>query len=140
MTRQEAVARLTHGVRADVQDYQRLQALLEEQFAAALRHHATRLTELAESIATLVDGLEQRRRERVMLAGALLGTDKPAMPALFARLPDGPRAPLEAAWHQLEQLVRDCKTLNQRNCNLMVEQHALMQRVLHGEGDTYAPA
>ncbi len=42
-------------------------------------------------------------------------------------------------WVALEQMVLECKRLNARNSDLLTEQYSIMQRVLHGEEDTYAP-
>ena len=39
----------------------------------------------------------------------------------------------------LEQMVLECKRLNARNSEFLTEQYSIMQRVLHGEEDTYAP-
>jgi flagella synthesis protein FlgN len=35
--------------------------------------------------------------------------------------------------------VRDCKEATARNGNLMADQYTVMQRVLHGEDQLYAP-
>jgi flagellar biosynthesis protein FlgN len=44
-------------------------------------------------------------------------------------------------WSTLQALVRTCKERNARNGRLITDQHALFQRVLHGEeADTYAAA
>jgi flagella synthesis protein FlgN len=37
-------------------------------------------------------------------------------------------------------MVIDCKLAGKRNSDLLVEQYSIMQRVLHGEDQTYAPA
>jgi flagella synthesis protein FlgN len=46
---------------------------------------------------------------------------------------------MEQRRQQRVQLVRDCKQATTRNGNLMAEQFTIMQRLLHGEDDTYAP-
>lgn len=139
MKRQELLARLVRGVQADIQDYERLHALLEDQFQAALHHRTAQLPDLSEAISDVVEDLDQRRHERVAVARSLIGSGLPVtIPHLMRSLPDSVHTALQPHWRELERLVRDCKTLNTRNCQLMVEQHALMHRVLHGEEGLYA--
>jgi flagella synthesis protein FlgN len=61
------------------------------------------------------------------------------MDDLFGSLPDLLRTRGQTGWDKLEALVRDCKQATVRNGNLMAEQFTIMQRLLHGEDDTYAP-
>jgi flagella synthesis protein FlgN len=138
----QALGSLLRDAQADLADYGRLAALLERQFAGALRHEAAVLTALSEEITTLVDTLEQRRRQRVALVTQLLGAETvPSMAALFERLPAASRQPVETLWTELEEAVQDCKMRNARNARLMTEQQAILQRVLHGdEGGIYAEA
>lgn len=139
LTRQEAMRCLIDGVVGDVAGYASLELLLNEQFDAALRHQNARLAELAASIETLCDTLEARRAQRVELAERLLG---PAarMSAVFPLMKGGARAALEASWQSLQARVIECQRLGKRNSDLMVDQFSLMQRVLHGEEQLYAPA
>lgn len=128
-----ALAQLLRDAQADLGDYERLAQLLEQQFNAALRHDAAQLQTLAEGIGPLLDALDQRRLARVALVTQLLGPlSATSMASLFERLPAARRAPVQALWERLEQAVTDCKTRNARNARLMTEQHALLQRVLHG--------
>lgn len=136
---QARLDRLAAGVAQDVHDAHALAVLLEEQFDAALHHDGSRLQQLAPHIEALVDRMETRRGERVLLAESLLGRGA-RMAALITRLPAARQPALAAAWSALEQQVRQCKALNQRNCGLMTGQQDILQRVLHGEAETYAPA
>lgn len=128
-----ALAQLLRDAQADLGDYERLAQLLEQQFNAALRHDAAQLQTLAEDIGPLLDALDQRRLARVALVTQLLGPlSAISMASLFERLPAARRAPVQALWDRLEQAVLACKASNARNARLMTEQHALLQRVLHG--------
>ena len=138
ITRQEAVRRVLQGMTDDRVGYAALQTLLEEQFQAALQHQSTRLTALADQVIAAVEPLDARRRQRVSLVTALLGPQGD-MPQLFALLQEDARSKAEADWVALEQMVLECKRLNARNSDLLTEQYSIMQRVLHGEEDTYAP-
>lgn len=140
-TRGEALSRLVAGLLADEDDYRQLRALLEEQFTAALQHHSVRLTELAEQVVTAVERLHVRRRERMALAQRLLGDAvAPTMTALGRLLPAEARAEFDRRWQSLEELVRDCKRLNYRNCRLLMDQRDIMRRVLGQDADIYVPA
>jgi len=138
ITRQEAVRRVLQGMTDDRVGYAALQTLLEEQFQAALQHQSTRLTALADQVIAAVEPLDARRRQRVSLVTALLGPQGD-MPQLFALLQEDARATAGRDWVALEQMVLECKRLNARNSDLLTEQYSIMQRVLHGEEDTYAP-
>ena len=139
ITRQEAVRRVLQGVADDHQGYAALLALLEEQFHATLRHQNAQLAALADQVIAAVESLDARRRQRVSLVTALLGPEGD-MSKLFALLPEDARATAQRDWSALEQMVLECKRLNARNSELLTEQYSIMQRVLHGEEDTYAPA
>jgi flagella synthesis protein FlgN len=130
---------LLQGVADDSAAYHALLGLLEEQFDAAIRHQQERLGRIAGEIAALVDTLEQRRTRRVDLATRLTGPN-PSMAQVFTLLRPEPRVRLEAAWHALEQMVLAAKAAGKRNGELLAEQYTIMQRVLHGENQTYEPA
>ena len=138
MTRDQAVARLLDGIGADMTACSTIRDLLERQFQAAMRHRAAELTLLAEELTPELDAMEQRRRQRVQLVRALLGPQA-TMDDLFGSLPGSLRTRGQTGWDKLEALVRDCKQATVRNGNLMAEQFTIMQRLLHGEDDTYAP-
>lgn len=138
MTRQQANGILAEGVHADVRDGAAILDLLERQFDCAVRHRSLELTQLAEELTPLLDAMEARRQQRLSLVRALLGPEA-SMDAFFATLEAGLRPGLEAAWQELETIVTACKQATARNGALLAEQHSVMQRVLHGEEQIYAP-
>jgi len=142
MTVREALGRLIKGVHADLGDYRTLRELLDAQFEAALKHRSAVIGDVADRISALTAQLEKRRIERVALAKVLAG--KPnhvTIAAVSARLPASARPAFDEWWQTLEKLVQECKRLNQRNCDLLMNQHEILQRVLQAEGGgTYAPA
>jgi flagella synthesis protein FlgN len=141
MTRSELLMRLSRGLNADLAAYGELKALLQAQFDAALRHETVRLAEISDAVTELAETLEARRRERVDLVGTFLeGDAEPSMTKVFASCPEAARAMLQGWWSELENLVRECKALSGRSCTLLVDQHEIMQRVLNGEANIYAPA
>jgi len=138
MTRGRALATIVRGVEMDGDAYGRLRALLEAQFAAALRHDAAALGELATQVTSLVAEIDARRVEREAICTTLAGQGA-RIPAILPLLPELSRQAFATAWSALEAQVVECKRLNVRNGRLLTEQHALMQRLLRGDADTYAP-
>jgi flagella synthesis protein FlgN len=138
MTRDQAVAKLAAGIKADLAECATLLDLLGQQFDAAVRHQGARLAGLAEQLMPSLDAMEQRRVQRVALVRALHGPDAD-MAQLIAGLAPAARAPLAADWDALTESVLECKRLNTRNSMLLTDQFSVMQRVLHGEDQTYAP-
>lgn len=140
VSQSETFLNLASGVRADLAAYSKLRALLEEQFDAALHHQSERLVHIADRITAATEALERRRRERVVLTRTLLGPGSDiSMTAVSNMLTETSRRVFQAWWNALESQVRECKALNMRNCRLLTDQHEIMQRVLNGEADTYAP-
>jgi flagella synthesis protein FlgN len=138
MTRHEAIARLMRGVGQDVRDYRALHDLFDSQFDAALRHDGGVLERLASQITALVDGLEARRVERVGVIALLAGAHAEVSDA-FELLHGRPREVLESGWQELQGLVHDCKQLNHRNGELLMDQQDIMRRVTHGPESIYEP-
>lgn len=139
LPRQDAMRALLGGIAEDLQAYQQLHELLQQQFQAALRHKASELGLVAEAISTLVDQMQARRALRVALVQRLVGPQGTMLQA-FALLKNAARERMETDWSTLEQAVLSCKALSKRNGDLLVEQYSIMQRVLHGEEQIYAPA
>jgi len=138
LTRQQANALLLDGVQRDLDEAATIHTLLEKQFDAAVRHRSAELTALADGMAPLLEGMETRRQQRLQLVRALLGPDA-TMSRYSASLDQAARATFDAAWTELEAIVRACKEATARNGRLLADQYSVMQRVLHGEDQVYAP-
>lgn len=138
LTRQQANALLLEGVQRDLDETATIHTLLEKQFEAAVRHRSAELTALADGLAPLLESMEARRQQRLQLVRALLGPDA-TMAQYSASLTPAARAVFDAAWTELETIVRACKEATTRNGQLLAEQYSVMQRVLHGEDEVYAP-
>lgn len=135
----EALAALLRDLQADHSAYARLRELLEAQFQAALRHRAAALQEVADEIVALVEQLDAHTRRRGLLLRQLLGSQGEAsMSRLLLRLPPATAQALGGLWAALQEQVNECKALNQRNCQLITEQQALMRRVMGVEEELYA--
>ena len=129
---------LLDGIKADLHSYQQMLDLIAQQFEAAIRHQSERLGEIAKEIGALVDVLDARRAQRVDLATRLVGP-QPSMEQVFTLLKPEARARLEADWAQLEGMVQTAREMGRRNADLLAEQYTIMQRVLHGDDQTYEP-
>ena len=138
ITRHQANAQLAEGVRADLAACGVILELLESQFDCAMRHRSAELAELARRLEPELAAMEARRQQRVALVRALLGQDG-TMAGFIATLGETAREQLAADWAALERLVIECKRATTRNSSLLAEQYSVMQRVLHGEEQTYAP-
>lgn len=139
IARQEAMKQLLQGIADDALDYAQLLELLEQQFRAAVGHKLGMLAEVADQLGLVATALETRRARRVELATVLAGP-QPSMEAVFALLRPDARSRVLADWAALEQQVISAKTLSRRNGDLMADQYTIMQRVLHGDDQTYEPA
>jgi len=139
MSRKAALLVFVNDIVEDVRDYRMLRELLQQQFEVAMKHNALRLTELAAQISETAGALEKRRKRRSALMGSLPGKNCD-ITAILALVNDAAREAVKARWIELEGLVRECKELNDRNGRLMMDQYAIMQRVLHGEEKIYVPA
>ncbi|WP_028101157.1 flagellar protein FlgN [Pseudoduganella violaceinigra] len=137
-TRQDAMRQLLDGIQADLHSYQQMLDLIAQQFEAAVSHQSERLGQIAADISALVDVLQARRAQRVELATLLAGPG-PKMDQVFALLKPEARARLEADWAQLEAMVQTAREMGRRNAELLAEQYTIMQRVLHGDDQTYEP-
>jgi flagella synthesis protein FlgN len=136
--RQQAMLALLRGVADDVAAYTSLLDMLEQQFDAIVRHQTERLTQLGAIILPTIEAMETRRQERVSLVATLLGPEA-GMAQVFPLLKGATRQMLEEHWLSLEKMVSECKRRNIRNSELLTEQYSIMQRVLHGEEQLYAP-
>jgi flagella synthesis protein FlgN len=138
MTRDQAHAQLAADVRADLAATAAMLELLERQFDAAVRHKSDELAALAAELAPALDAMEARRLLRVSLVRALAGQEG-TMATLIVSLQEPARAAVSSDWAELEQRVRACQQATTRNSALLADQFTVMQRVLHGEEQVYAP-
>ncbi len=151
MAQSSPLQRILAGVRDDLSDYRRLRELLDAQFAAALRHRADEIRDAVRGILELTAALEGRRRERVRLVEEVLAAERtasgnskrptpgPSLLGISACLPAAMRANFDACCGKLEQLVRECKRRNRRNCHVLTAQQEVMRQVLNPGAGIYAP-
>jgi len=141
MTRKGNPRQLFADLVADCVGYRKLEQLLDDQFAAALRIDTLALGTLAQSIAGEVDTLDLHRRYRVEQLGNVPG----AVQALGAKVFAGERhaeqrKAVAERCAEMNTLAARCQARASRNGALLAGQYEAMQRVLHGERHTYVPA
>jgi flagella synthesis protein FlgN len=140
MHRARSFPDFVRGIQADVQDYQKLQAMLETQFALALRHDSAALEMLAYDILKKVETLNARRLDRTALLSRHMGeVSTESVRKFIQSIPHESQGKVMTLWKSLEDLVVACQEINTRNCRLLTDQYTLMQRVLKHEEHTYAP-
>lgn len=141
MNPREAVRTVLLGIKSDLADYQQLEGLLDTQFRSALVPNANKMSDVSAAILSVCATLDERRRERTRLVQALTGkADAAGMELVLSRLPEPLGESCRNAWTSLQERVVQCRSLNQRNGELMTTQQQVLERVLYGDGrDVYAP-
>ncbi|KWH08477.1 flagellar biosynthesis protein FliR [Burkholderia territorii] len=138
MTRKEAFALMFEGIGHDRARYVELKGLLDQQFRAALRRDGAALTVTGNAILALADTLNASHDERKRCARVLSGAVRPGtMSDVCASLSGLAGDAMRGEWRKLEAQVVECHRLNRRNASLITSQFEIMQRVLHGESNTY---
>ncbi|KGS38545.1 flagellar protein FlgN [Burkholderia pseudomallei] len=138
MTRKEAFSRMLAGLEADRSRCEELRGLLEQQFDAALRRDGSLLMVAGSAIRALVQALGTSHEARRQCARVLAAPKRPAsMSELCALLRGAARDALTLEWQSFDALMCECRRLNQRNATVLMSQFEIVQRVLHGESDTY---
>lgn len=126
----------------DCDEYLRLRGLMQELYQQLLNRNCQQIDLLNAKIASLVDQVRGRaeRRSKILLAFGL-GTGAEAVQQLFGLFPLGRDERLRQIWGQLNQLVVQCKHLNERNGKLLAMHNDILNQLI-GEGrdsDLYAP-
>ncbi|KVH43258.1 flagellar export chaperone FlgN [Burkholderia diffusa] len=138
MTRKEAFAQMFKGIAHDRARYVQLEGLLNRQFRAALRRDSAALTVTGNAIMALVDALNVSHDTRKRCARVLTGAERPeSMSDVCASLSGMAGQAMRDEWQKLEAQVFECQGLNRRNAGLIMSQFEIMQRVMHGESNTY---
>lgn len=139
----DTLYRLHAALELDCKDYVALKGQLALQFDAALAHDAAAMEHVAAQITHSAERIESRRPQMQSILTELVGRRPvPTLRHLLERLPANLPEPLTAglvtARQQLQQLTQECQQMNLRNCELIHEQHALMQRLLGQPEGSYA--
>jgi len=140
---EDTLYRLHATLELDCKDYVALKGLLARQFDAAVAHDASAMEQVAAHITHSAERIESRRPQLLAILAELVGRrSTPSLRGLIERLPRSLPAPLRegltSSRQQLQDLAHECQRMNLRNCELIHEQHALMQRLLGQTEGGYA--
>lgn len=127
MNVRERLGALLRDIRTDLCACQQLENLLLEQQRLLSRQEGQALTDLGQSILSHIDGIRQRAGDRaghLQALGLPAGTEGIAI--LATKLPDSIRGPLLRDWEALEKALSRCKTLNERNGELLASHRAAL--------------
>ncbi len=126
----------------DCDDYMCLRGLMQELYQQLLNRNCQQIDLLNAKIANLVDQVRGRAERRSKILRAFgLGTGAEAIQQLFGLFSLGRDERLRQIWGQLNQLVIQCKHLNERNGKLLAMHNDILNQLI-GEGcntDLYAP-
>lgn len=128
-------------IRQDCDDYLRLRELIQELYRCLAQRDASRVEQLNQQIAALIDAADGRATRRSKILSAFRLEQGPAgMQKLLASYPQSQRDSLQSAWQQLGELAAECKRLNARNGKLLAAQHDILNQLLGGgEAQLYTP-
>lgn len=127
----EQVKRLLRGMRADVEHYQQLRALLEEQRLCMIRRASEALLAVNERINMhyeLLSDSTRERRETLLALGVT--ADCAGIGAVFSWLPVRQKDAARSLWKQLERQAESCKAFNEKNGELLTMQYEFVQAFL----------
>ncbi|MGE8361649.1 flagella synthesis protein FlgN [Pseudomonas sp.] len=143
MSRREQLLQVAEqDVQQDCADYLSLRGLMQELYQQLLNRNSQQIDLLNDQISHLVDQVRGRaeRRSKILTAFGL-GAGAPAVQQLFGLYPEGRGDHLRQTWQQLNQLVLQCKRLNERNGKLLAMHNDILNQMLGEQLDNqlYTP-
>ncbi len=143
MSRREQLLNIVEqDAQHDCDDYLCLRALMQELYQQLLSRNCNEVDLLNAKIAGLVGRVSARaeRRSKILVAFKM-GAGAEAMQQLFGLFPRGRGDRLGRVWVQLNQLVIECKRLNDSNGRLLAMHNEILDQLIGGgrNSDLYAP-
>lgn len=145
MTRSEQLVQLAgRDIELDCADYQGLQRLMQSLYGQLLVRNSAQIESLNQQISVLVEFIRTRaeRRSRILTAFGLSPSIPGAMEKLLIHCPLPNRNDYLQSWSQLENLVQQTKSLNERNGKLLAMHNDILNQIL-GNGQAaqvYSPS
>lgn len=128
-------------IEQDCTDYHGLQGLMHSLYEQLLLRDCEKIDQLNQQIMVLVEFIAQRaqRRRKILTAfGVPAAASNPGIVKLLCSLPDSTNA--LARWAQLENLIKETKTLNDRNGKLLAMHNDIINQILGGQAEqVYSP-
>ena len=138
MTRSEQLAQLAgRDLELDCADYRGLQQLMQALYEQLLVRNSAQIESLNQQISVLIDFIRTRaeRRSKILAAFNLVPTSSAAMKHLLACCPQPSRDAYLHCWHELETLIGQTQTLNERNGKLLAMHNEILSQMM---GDAQA--
>ena len=133
MTRSEQLVQLAgRDIELDCADYQALQRLMQTLYEQLLVRNSAHIESLNQQIVVLVEFIHIRaeRRTKVLQAFGLAPALPGAMTTLLTHCPLPDRNTYQQRWAELEQLVQQTKSLNERNGNLLAMHNDILSQIM----------
>ena len=134
--RDQLLAVIDSDLRQDVTDFRALRELMQGLYEHLLQRDTPHIERLNQQITDLLEQVGLRAQRRVKVLGAFrLSGDGAGMNRLLALYPATRRSDLQQQWTQLEQLIGECKRLNERNGKLLAMHNDVLNQLLADLGD-----
>ena len=133
MTRSQQLAQVAgRDLELDCADYQGLQRLMQTLYEQLLVRNSVQIESINQQILVLVDFIRARaeRRTKILAAFGLVPTSSDAMKTLLSHCPLPNRNAYLHCWHELEKLVPETKSLNERNGKLLAMHNEILSQVM----------
>lgn len=134
--REQLLAVVESDLQQDVSDFLALRGLMQELYGCLLQRDTPQIDLFNQQVSALLELIGQRsqRRGKVLLAFNLQ-LDEEGMASLLDSYPPVRRTRVQQLWGQLEQLIEQCKRLNERNGGLLAMHNDILNQLLASEGD-----
>lgn len=144
MTRSEQLVQLAgRDIELDCTDYEGLQRLMQALYAQLLVRNSAQIESLNQQIAVLVEFIRARaeRRSKILTAFGLTRSLPGAMEKLLVHCPLPNRNSYLQRWSELENLIQQTKSLNERNGKLLAMHNDILSQIMGNAqaGQVYSP-
>lgn len=133
MTRSQQLAQLAgRDLELDCADYQGLQRLMHALYEQLLVRNSAQIESINQQIQVLVDFIRARaeRRSKILAAFGLVPSSSEAMKTLLSHCSVPHRDAYLHCWHELEKLVPETKSLNERNGKLLAMHNEILSQLM----------
>lgn len=133
MTRSEQLVQLAgRDIELDCADYQGLQRLMQALYEQLLVRNSAQIESLNQQISVLVEFIRARaeRRTKILTAFGLSPSTTGAMESLLIHCPLPNRNTYLQCWRELENLVQQTKSLNERNGKLLAMHNDILGQIM----------
>lgn len=133
MTRSEQLVQLAgRDIELDCADYQGLQQLMQALYDQLLVRNSAKIESLNQQISVLVEFIRTRaeRRRKILTTFGLSPSPPGVMATLLLHCPLPNRSTYLQRWTELETLVQQTKSLNERNGKLLAMHNEILGQIM----------